>query len=422
MRFSTFFTEPRPQRHNRYAFGATLPALCLAYCLVTLPGSGQAYAQDNVQNSGQNTAAQNGGQDTTQSGGGDEGGLIVGAVQGVPKIFLPNIGIAGDTAYERNLVSPNDPRHGSLPQQPIFRDGQFIANSRIDPFANAQLSIDLPNGSSANIEEAWLYFNKLPGGLAVRAGKFKPRFGLLDERDTFQLPMYYRPRALSDYLGDGLNNTGAQLDFVVPTPGDINLKAYLSFGRGDALGAQQSSSSIPLVYLATLDYARDLFETGSLELGASAAQGPSPYGNYEVLLDPYFQIQLAPSQRQVVTWSVEGMFAYRHDTASSIPSSRRSFYSFIDYNFALRYHVGFLVDWVQLPGPVANAGVFPDAFPGAPSDGSNVSLSPNFTWFVSDNTRLRFQYAHTTPSGSLLATDSFALQATFSMGNLKQLD
>src|SRR6185437_16347873 len=104
-------------------------------------------------------------------------------VQGVPKIFLPNIGIAGDFAYSRYSVSSSDPRYEDLSQQPGLRDGQFIANSRIDPFTDAQLSIDLPNGggSSANtpnVEEAWVYFNKLPAGLALRVGRYKPRFGL----------------------------------------------------------------------------------------------------------------------------------------------------------------------------------------------------------------------------------------------------
>src|SRR6185312_4347956 len=132
---------------------------------------------------------------------------------------------------------------------------------------------------------AWVYFNKLPAGLALRVGRYKPRFGLLDETDTFQLPMFNRPRAIADYLGDGLSDNGAQLDFVVPTPGNINLKAYLSVGRGDMLGATtQNASSVPMTYLATLDFAHDVFETGSFEFGVSAAQGPSPYGGTELLI------------------------------------------------------------------------------------------------------------------------------------------
>ena len=385
---------------------ALWPAL-VTYCLVVLPSSGLAYAQEPQQNVQQ---------DTQQQDEGDAGGLIVPVVQSVPKIFLPDIGIAGDASYERNFVSPNDPRYSTLPNQPKLRDGQFVANSLIDPFADAQLSIDLPNGSSANIEEAWLFFNKLPGGFGLTLGKFKPRFGLLDELDTFQLPMYNRPRAIANYIGDGLNDTGAQVDYVVPT---LNLKAFLTVGRGDMLGASQSDSTIPVVYMGTLAYAQDLFENGSLEFGASAAEGPSPYGDYQVLVDPYLQIQLAPSQRHIWTWSAEGMFAQRNNSAYA--SSRRGFYTFLDYNFALIYHVGFLADWVQAPGPLATSGTFPNAYPGAPTDGSNWDFAPNFTWFVSGNTRLRVQYTHTTPNGPELADDAVAFQATFSMGNLKQL-
>ncbi len=401
MRFIYKDRVSKSARGNRI-FNVPLPTLYIVCLLVALAGNKSVYAQ------------------SSPSVGSGVNGLIVGAVQGVPKVFLPNLGFAGDAVYERTSIPPTDPRYSTTSQQPQLRDGQVIANSRIDPFTDAQLSVDLPENGVANVEEAWLLFNKLPGGVAIRAGRFKPKFGLLDETDTFQLPMLDRPQALSDYLGDGLSDDGMQLDYVIPMPWDINLKAYLSIGQGDMLGANQSSTASALSYLATLEVAQDVFETGSLVMGASFAQGPSPYGDSETLIDPYFQLQVAPTQRQIFTWSAEGMFAQRHGTTYA--SSRTGFYTFLDYNFALFYHVGFLADWVQAPGPLSQSGTFPDAYPGAPTNGSCVSLSPNFTWFVSDNTRLRIQYTHTSAMGVQRATDAVALQATFSMGNLKQLE
>ncbi len=353
---------------------------------------------------------------------GEAGGVITPAIQGVPKIFLPDFGIAGDFGFERNSLPKTDPRFDRSLEQPRIRDGQIVAFSPIDPYTNAQFTIDLPENGQANIEEAWLYFTKLPAGMAVRVGRFLPQFGLLDQMNTFQLATYNRPNAIADYIGsDGLNATGAEVNFYVPNPWDLNLKADFNAARGDMLGATQSTSD--LAYFGTLDYSQDLFTTGSLQLGASAAHAPSPFGGQETLEDPYVQVIYAPSQRRVWTWSAEGMIAQRQGLGGQ--DNTRGFYTYLDYNFALRYHVGFLVDVAALPGQlptVTYPGAFPDAYNGAPASGTQVNLAPNFTWFVSDNTRLRVQYTHSTPTGTQRPDESVALQATFSLGNLKQME
>ncbi len=173
--------------------------------------------------------------------------------------------------------------------------------------------------------------------------------------------------------------------------------------RGDAL--QGPGDTTDLSYMATVDYSQDLFVSGSLETGVSVAQGPSPLGLSETLEDPYVQIQYAPTQRKVWTWSAEGMLAQRRGLGSE--DDKNGFYTFLDYNFALRYHVGFLVD-------VADQAVAPY--------GKAVGLAPNATWFISDNTRMRLQYTHTTPLGGQRPEERVSLQATFSLGNLKQMD
>ena len=88
---------------------------------------------------------------------------IISAIPGVPKIFLPDIGVAGDFSYERDSLPKTDPRFDPTKRQPRIRDGQIVMFSPIDPFANAQFTVDLPETGPANISEAWVYFMKLPG-------------------------------------------------------------------------------------------------------------------------------------------------------------------------------------------------------------------------------------------------------------------
>ena len=351
--------------------------------------------------------------------------VVTPALGGVPKTFLPDFGIAGDFAYQSTNLPKTDPRFTQAATQPGIRDGQLVAFSPIDPYTNAQFTIDLPQNGVANIEEAWLYFHKLPAGINVRVGRFLPQFGLLDQTNTFQLATFNRPSAIGDYIGsDGMDASGAEVNFYVPNPWDLNLKADLNAVQGDVLGG--STNAGRLAFLGTLDYSTDFLTNGSIEAGASAAQGPSPYGGAEVLVNPYIQVQYAPTQRRIWTWSAEGMFAQRQGLGQE--DYRQSAYTYLDYNFALRYHVGMLVDAVELPGALSGVtypGQYTDAFgmpAPAPTGGTQLNLAPNFTWFVSDNTRLRLQYTHSTGMADEKANDSVAFQVTFSLGNLKQLN
>jgi len=332
----------------------------------------------------------------------DSGKIIIPAIPGVPQMFLPDVGIAGDFAFERNNLPKTDPRYVS--EQPRIRDGQAVFFEPIDPYANAQFTIDLPENGQANIEEAWVYFNKLPGSTSIRVGRFIPKFGLIDVLNTFQLPMVDRPNAIANYLSpDGLNGTGVEFNTYIPNPWDWNLKLNMNAVRGDTLNPNYNG--VDLAYLSTLDYSQDIFTSGSLQSGVSVAQAPSPVGLTETLEEPYLQLQFAPTQRRIWTWMTEGMLAQRRGLGSE--DDKNGVYSFLDYNFALRYHVGFLVD-------MADQAVAPY--------GKQLGLAPNATWFVSDNTRLRLQYTHETPVGGERAEERVTLQATFSLGNLKQLD
>ena len=125
-------------------------------------------------------------------------GVIIPSIQGVPKIFIPDIGAVGDFALQQSDFHKGDPRYNPSNDKFNVRDTQIILFSPIDPYTNAQISIDKPNNGPFDIEEAFVSFNKLPYNIQVRAGQFRPVFGLLNETDTFQLPIVNRPRPSRD--------------------------------------------------------------------------------------------------------------------------------------------------------------------------------------------------------------------------------
>ncbi|WP_333651168.1 hypothetical protein [Candidatus Binatus sp.] len=338
-------------------------------------------------------------------------GVIVPGLEGVSKTFIPDIGAVGDFTFRQSDIRRGDARYNPADDKFQPRDTQLIFFSPIDPYTTAQISIDKPNNGPFNIEEAFLTFNKLPYDLSLRAGQFRPAFGLLNETDTFQLPMVNRPNALAFYIGDdGLIEPGLNVKGYIPNPWDLALKADFNFVSGINQTAfdRHQGRTYDFAYIGTLDYSRDLFTTGALTTGASFAGGPGP-GGATYMEDPFIQLRYAPTQRQVWTWNLEALLSER--TGANDHGVKRGIYTLLDYNFRLRWHAGALIDVADVPGVPR---------------GTELGLSPILTYFVSDNTRLRLQYTHTTATqaanGPLRAADVVYLQATFSLGNLKPLD
>ncbi|MGH7916204.1 MAG: hypothetical protein ACREQE_01950, partial [Candidatus Binataceae bacterium] len=334
-------------------------------------------------------------------------GVIIPSVQGVPKVFIPDIGAVGDLLFQQSDFHEGDPRYNPAADKFSARDTQIILFSPIDPYTNAQISIDKPANGPFDIEEAYLVFNKLPYDLSLRAGQFRPVFGLINQLDTFQLPMVNRPQALARYISpDGFVEPGVDLTGYIPNPWEANIKADLNMLSGVNTVAfdRHDGQNFDFAYMGTLIYSRDLFQSGFLSGGVSMAGGPGP-GGQNYLEDPFLQIQYAPDQRHIWTWDLEGLL----DEAQGVGNHgiKRGFYTLLDYNFWLRWHAAALIDIADRPD-VAR--------------GTEAGLSPILTYFVSDNTRLRLQYTHTTPSGPERAANQFFLQATFSLGNLKPLE
>jgi len=339
--------------------------------------------------------------------GGQPQGVIVPGLEGTPKTFIPDIGAVGDFTLEPNNLRPGDPHFDPAASKSQVRDTQVILSSPIDPYTNAQISLDAPANGSFAIEEAYLVFNKLPYDLTVRAGQFRPQFGLINQLDTFQLPMANRPMALANFIGqDGFVEPGVEINAFVPNPWNADIKADFNMlsGVNPVTYNHNNGQNFDYLYIGSLRYARDLFKSGSMTTGISFAGGPGQ-GGQAYLIDPYVQAQYAPTQRNIWTWSIESLLAERESVGDH--GLKSGIYTLLDWNFALRYHAGALVD-------VANV-------PNVPS-GTQVGLSPILTWFVSDNTRLRLQYTHTTGSGAFQTEDAMWLQATFALGNLKPLD
>lgn len=95
---------------------------------------------------------------------------------------------------------------------------------------------------SFEIEEAYVTTRQLPAGLQARVGKFKSRFGRLNEMHHHYWDFADQPLVYGAFFGEhGLNEKGARLTWLPPAPHYIELGLELlqgenenSFGAGEA--------------------------------------------------------------------------------------------------------------------------------------------------------------------------------------------
>ena len=128
------------------------------------------------------------------------------------------------------------------------------------------------------VEEGFITFTSLPGGLLAKVGKLKAQFGKVNTMHSHILPWVDEPLAMTNLLGgdEGLNDSGVSVSKLILNPvlfleatgeiynGDNNL--FTSYKRSD------------LTYVGRLRGYRDITEGINLDLGTSIAYGHNDAG------------------------------------------------------------------------------------------------------------------------------------------------
>lgn len=143
---------------------------------------------------------------------------------------------------------------------------EVMFDSYLNPYARGTAVMSFADGG-VEVEEA--YFNLLrglPGGLAIKGGKYRVGFGKLNAQHPHAYPFAERFHVLAAYLpGDeAFNETGVQVSEQLALPHDVALTASADWLQGDSFRAPREPSG------AT----NDPLETG----GDDRALEPRPAG------------------------------------------------------------------------------------------------------------------------------------------------
>lgn len=226
------------------------------------------------------------------------------------------------------------------------------------------------------IEEGYLYWVGLPGGLGARLGKFRLDFGLYNRWHSHALLDVDRPLAAKTFLGEnGLAQTGGGLTLPSLTLGPSTQTASLQVTRGAGAPFEGGNE---LSYLGRLQSFWDVSPATYVQFGASGLYGENDdEGLVSRVLGIDASLRWRPSGGQYRDLQVkaEWFFADR-DFGAGPDLTGDGGYLQANYRLDRRWVLGARADYL-------------DGFGDEPEV---VQLAPSVSWWQSEWVRLRLQY------------------------------
>jgi hypothetical protein len=311
-------------------------------------------------------------------GGGPSGTLPVygGNTSALSKVFNPDMAAIGDFIG----VAGKSPGGGEPSLE--LHEAEVSLQAVVDPYARADFFLTFgPDG--AGVEEGFLTFPALPGGLLMKVGKMRDAFGKVDGQHNHVLPFIDRPLLSKNLLGgeDALSDSGISLSRLIPNPW-LFLEATGQVYRGDS-AVFKAPTRGDLAYVGHLRAYQDLTESTNIDLGGSVA-----YGHNGATLDSTTRLlgvdatfRWRPLRRSIYTHVLlRGEAAWSR--RSEQPGTPEAFgtYGYLEYQFARRWFGGLRYDNAERAEN-----------PTLRDRGGSVIL----TYWPSEFSQVRAQYRHT---------------------------
>jgi hypothetical protein len=288
-----------------------------------------------------------------EGAGGPTGTLPVygGAAQG-SKIFNPDIAVIGEflSTAGRNTVNPSPAMQ--LPET----EASFQAV--VDPYARADFFFAYGQ-EGVEVEEGFITFPAIPGGLLVKVGKTRAAFGKVNTFHTHVLSWADRPLVTDNLLGgdEGINNAGVSVARLIPNPW-LFLEGTGQVYRGNSSDVFFAPKPGDLLYVGHLRAYQDVNEATNVDFGVSYARGHNASGIVDGVDFGRFvtgiwgidaTVRWKPLQRSIYKSFLarsEVMWSRREQPGG--PQNSHGFYVSGDYQLARRWIAGVRYDWSQI--------------------------------------------------------------------------
>ncbi|MFP5286024.1 MAG: hypothetical protein ACLGI9_09830, partial [Thermoanaerobaculia bacterium] len=306
----------------------------------------------------------------------------------------PEISMTGDVVGFTTNVDRED-----------FNAREFELNlqSALDPYSLTKWTLSFSPEEGVDIEEGYVSYTGLPGGLTFTGGKFRQTFGALNRWHLHALPQLDYPLALQTYFGEeGLAQTGLSASWLLPRPwataNEITLE--LTDGESDAFGGESFDNLVGLAHL------KNFWEIGDAtyaELGLSGIAGTNGEGGDSRVYGADVTLHWQPPQLakyREITWRTELLRSQREDGEGELQNAWGG-YSYLEGLVAQNLCAGLRYDRVE-----------------EPLDPGHVrwGLFPNLTWWQSEFVRLRGEYGYLKDDLTGDSERRFTLQIVWAAG------
>lgn len=297
---------------------------------------------------------------------------------------------------------------------------EMTLDGAVDPyfrgFANLLWKLDANGETNVELEEAYLTTTSLPWNLQLKAGQFFADFGRQNTQHPHAWAFVDQPVIMSRLLGpEGLRSQGVRISWLAPTPFYVEaMLAVVNSTNATTFSFRSDESSVihggpvvergvdkgsDMLVVPRLTTSFDITSTQTLVLGASGAFGPNTGGaNTRTAMygaDLYWKWKSATAQQGFPFLSLQAEAMSRSydadqrqalaDTAFTIPAGAfvdRGGYAQLLWGIKPRIVAGIRTDIANGDEPQ-----FPTEF-----RGERLRVSPSFTWYPSEFSKIRFQY------------------------------
>jgi hypothetical protein len=263
--------------------------------------------------------------------------------------FNPDIGVIGD--FQSSYTS-----RGNRNLNFYLNETEVSLQATVDPYARADFFLTFGRNTEtgkyeAAVEEGYLTTLSLPAKLQLKVGKFKQAVGRINPIHAHALPFIDMPNAYVNYFGDGLNDEGASLSWLLP-----NKKFYQELVFQLTSGYTESpaffrSSSNRFIYLGHLKNFFTLSDNATFELGLTGIAGPNDSARTTHIASADITYKWKPVKMNTyksLTWQSEFYYS-KAGMPDGNPKKSFGLYSFIQYQIAKRWFLTGRYDYAQKP-------------------------------------------------------------------------
>jgi len=346
--------------------------------------------------------------------------------------------IAVGASTEPNVPQLETGGHDPAQRGFTLQNLELVFDGAVDPYFKGQTNIILqitPEGETTiELEEAFITTTSIPHNLQVKAGQYLTEFGRINQTHPHSWDFVDQPLVSGlMFGGDGLRSVGARLSWLMPT----GVYSEFLVGVENANGATMTSfGSVPgdtqfgrpilpdvvkalgdMLYVPRWTGSFDIGDTQTMVVGASGAFGPNgtgPGAKTEIGgVDFLWKWKSARADKGFPFVKIQAEWMLRnYDAAATATLPAAVFqdhgaYAQVIWGIKPMWTAGLRLD--NVGGDVGDDPLDPRFQP-------RQRVSLDGTWYPTEYSKLRLQYAYDQRTGGFADANSIWLQFEFLLG------